>query len=50
MGPSTKGKLHKVVQQLIREIQPYVRQPGDVPILIQVLSMLNFFAKGEYQM
>lgn len=36
--------------KLIDTIRPYARDLGDIPLEIQVLSVLNFCASGSYQM
>lgn len=35
--------------RLIDEIRPFVANVGDVPLEIQILSVLNFCASGSYQ-
>lgn len=39
-----------LVHLLIEEIRPFVRNRGLVPLHLQVLSVLNFYATGGYQM
>lgn len=38
-----------IVHRLIDEIRPFVHNAGEVPIEIQILSVLNFMASGSYQ-
>lgn len=35
--------------RLIDAIRPYARNLGDIPLEIQVVSVLNFCASGSYQ-
>lgn len=39
-----------LVNQLIEKIRPFARGIGSVPLHLQVLSVLNFYATGGYQM
>lgn len=39
-----------LVHQLIEEIRPLARNNGSVPLHLQTLSVLNFYATGGYQM
>ncbi|XP_055319316.1 putative nuclease HARBI1 [Sitodiplosis mosellana] len=39
-----------LVHQLIEEIRPFAQNIGLVPLHLQVLSVLNFYATGGYQM
>lgn len=34
---------------LIGEIQPFAQNIGEIPLEIQILSVLNFYATGSYQ-
>lgn len=36
--------------QLIDEIRPFAENNGDIPLEIQILVVLNFFASGSYQL
>lgn len=36
--------------RLIDVIRPFIDDIGEVPLYIQILSVLNFYASGSYQM
>lgn len=40
----------RIAFELIDEIRPFADPLGTIPIEIQVLSVLNFFASGSYQL
>lgn len=39
-----------LVHKLIDEIRPFAHNIGLVPLHLQILSVLNFYATGGYQM
>lgn len=39
-----------LAQRLIQEIRPFVLNDGQIPLHLQVLTTLNFYASGSYQL
>lgn len=40
----------RLAMQLINEIEPFVENIGDVPLHLQILVLLDFYASGSYQL